>query len=86
MQPKTETANNQNWVEASKAMKISAYVESYMPTSVICKTPFSGQNLYEEVRKVSLPVFNRDFQLCQELLGWDALSDEALRIFEEKLD
>lgn len=86
MEPKTITANTKDWLEASKGIKIAAYIESYMTTLSMREPPFSSRNLYDAFRKISVPISNQDYQFRQELQAWDALSDEALIIFERELD
>lgn len=90
MQPETNGANTRTWLEASKEMKIRAYIEGYMPTLSVRESPFPSANLYDALRKisVSLPmqrVVTLEPQLEMELQAWDILSDEALRNFEQGL-
>ena len=90
MQPETNEANTRTWLEANKEVKIRAYIESYMPTLSVRENPFPGGNLYDALRRVSVPLpmqraATLEPQLEMELEAWDILSDEALRDFEQGL-
>jgi hypothetical protein len=89
MEPLTDTVNTRDWLEASKGVKIAAYIESYMPTLSIYEKPLSDQNFYDALKSISVlfpvtPIIS--LRLHQEFQAWDALSDEALMIFEQELD
>lgn len=90
MQPETDGVNPRTWLEASKGIKIRAYIESYMPTVSVRQSSFPSANLYDALRKISvaLPMqravtLEPHFEM--ELQAWDILSDEALRNFEQEL-
>jgi hypothetical protein len=86
VEPRTNTANTRTWLEASKGIKIKAYIGSYMPTLSVRESPFPSEDLYDVLREVSVPVpMTRaavEPQLEMELQAWDVLSDEALLNFE----
>lgn len=91
MQPETNEANTTTWLEASKEMKIRAYIESYMPTLSLRERLSPSANLYDALREVSVPpprqrAVTLGPQLEMELQAWDVLSDEALRDFERELE
>jgi len=90
MQPETGGANTNTWLEASKEMKVKAYIESYMTTLSISGNPCPNTDLYDALREISVPVSLQlvttlEPQLEMELRAWDALSDEALIDFEQRL-
>jgi hypothetical protein len=89
MEPRTDTVNSQSWLRGNR-ITLRPYIEGFMPTVSISKESITPQNLYEELRKVSIryqrgtPILIEP-QLHQELQSWDALSDEALINFEQEL-
>ena len=85
MEARTDRANMKDWLDASPDIKLRTYIESCISTLSVREGSFADQNLYEALREVSLPLFNQEFQLHQELQAWDELSDEALMIFEREL-
>lgn len=90
MQPETSGANTNTWLEASKEMKIEAYIESFMPTLSISGNPYPNTGLYDVLKKISVPIslqpaITLEPQLEMELRAWDTLSDEALIDFEQRL-
>jgi hypothetical protein len=88
MGPLTDTANTRDWLEATKDIKLTAYIESRVSTLSIGEEPLRRQNLYDALRRISVPVSLAPLispQLRQELQSWDALSDEALLAFEREL-
>jgi len=91
VQPETNGANTRTWLEASKEIKIRAYIESYMPTLTVRESPFPSAGLYDALEKISVPlslqrVATLEPQLEMELQAWDILSDEALKDFEQELE
>jgi len=91
MEPETNAADTRTWLEVSKEIRIRAYIESYVPTLSIREKPLPGRNLYDALRKISVPFPMRraatiEPRLEMELQAWDVLSDEALRNFEQGLD
>ena len=87
MQPETNGANTNTWLEASKGVTIRAYIENYAPTLSIRETPSASTGLYDALKKVSVPfpmqrAVTLEPRLEIELQAWDILSDEALRDFE----
>ncbi len=90
MIPQTDTANTNNWLEASKDSVIWSYIENYMPTSSIQGRPLAEEDLYEALKRVSVPYLggcaaNAEARLGMEFQAWDDLSDEALMNFELEL-
>lgn len=90
MQPETNGANTNTWLEASKEIKIKAYIESYLPTVSICENHNPSVGLYDALREISVPfsmqrVITLESQLEMELRAWNTLSDEALIDFEQRL-
>ena len=87
----TDEANTRTWLEASKGIRIRTYIESRMSTLSLRERPSPSENLYEALRKISVPLPMRraatlEPQLEMELQAWDVLSDEALRNFEQGLE
>ena len=90
MEPKTNEANTRTWLEASSSIRIRAYIENYTPTLSIRERPLPSENLYDMLRKISVPlpverVVTIERQLEMEFQAWDILSDEALMNFEQEL-
>jgi serine kinase of HPr protein (carbohydrate metabolism regulator) len=90
MQPETSGANTNTWLEASKKMKIKAYIESFMPTLSVSRNPYPNTDLYDALKNISVPislqkVTDLEPQLEMEIRAWDTLSDEALIDFEQRL-
>jgi len=90
MEIRTDTANSRDWLEASKEVRIRAYIENYIPTLSIHEKPLSGENFYEALRGISVPLAEKHPAIQEPHLGtefqaWDVLSDEALTSFEQEL-
>ena len=90
MEPLTNVTNTKNWLEASRGIRIRAYIESYTPTLSVRERPFPSGNLYDSLRKVSVLLPTKcaatlEPQLDIEFQAWDILSDEALVNFELEL-
>jgi len=90
MQPETNGVNTNTWLEASKDIKIRAYIENYMPTFNMVDKPNQYLGFYDSLREISVPfpirpAINLEPYLDLELMAWDSLSDEALFDFEQGL-
>jgi hypothetical protein len=91
MTRQTSGANTATWLEASKDIKIRAYVESYTPTLTIQEQIYPSPDFCEDLWEISIPLSEEragaiEPELALELEAWDILSDEALRNFENQLD
>ena len=90
MEPRTETVNAKDWIEANEGIKITAYIENRVSTLSVWQRPLPSENLFESLRKISVIVTKQqptvaERELDMELQAWDALSDEALVSFEQEL-
>jgi hypothetical protein len=91
MESQTNELNTKNWLEATKGMKIRAYIEAYTPTSSMHGMPLPREDLYDAFKEISVPFSEKrtpivEPQLDAEFQAWDMLSDEALINFEQGLD
>ncbi|MCX6091055.1 MAG: hypothetical protein NTX88_11930 [Candidatus Atribacteria bacterium] len=87
MEPQTNKASTKDWLHIN--VKMSAYIENYMPTVSIYEKPLLSLNFYDALKRISVPFSITPFmnlQLHQEIQSWDVLSDEALMVFERGLD
>ena len=90
MQPETNMATTNTWLEVSKELKIKAYIESYTSITSIYNSLCPIADLHDELIRISIPFpkqrdTTQDQQLEMELSAWDTLSDEALIDFEQRL-
>ena len=90
MIPQTDTANTNNWLEASRDSIILSYIENYMSTLSLQGRPLDEVEDYDEIERVTIPygsefAANAEAQLGMEFQAWDDLSDEALMNFETPL-
>lgn len=58
MEPRTETVGTKNWLEASKGLKVRAYIESCVSTWNVHERPLPNRDFYDDLRKVSVSVSN----------------------------
>lgn len=91
MEKQTNTANTQDWLEASRGTRIRPYVEAYMSTLNLGDRPLRQESFDEALKSISVPILEVDIpvvgpQFDLELQAWDVLSDEALSNFEQNLD
>jgi hypothetical protein len=80
MEPQTDTAGSQDWLEASRELKIRAYVQNSAPTRTVYNTLSRLAARVQAERRCPI-----DPELDLEFQAWDALSDEALSSFEHAL-
>lgn len=91
MEPQINTANTKDWLEASKDLKIKAYIEAFTPTSNLIGMSCPQENLYEQFLHIGVPFIEQGaspmgLRLETEFESWDQLSDEALIDFEKTID
>lgn len=91
MGPETDTANTNDWLEASRDTRIRLYIEAYMSTQNVGQGTLHQEGFGDALREIGvrIPVGHAPIvgaQLDAELQAWDALSDEALSNFEQDLD
>jgi hypothetical protein len=55
MEPRTNTANTQDWLEASKGIKIAAYIQHYVGTLSLHARQLPSQD-FDALKKISVPL------------------------------
>lgn len=88
MEPRTDSMSSKVWIEAQEGVKVRA-LEAYTSTVSLHERPLPPNDFYDLLEKTSVRFLKSPSTIERELdvecQAWDALSDEALEIFERTL-